>query len=135
MTTCVILYLTATAAAIALHELAHVAVACGVGLRVKRFGLCWKGVYIVRESGTPLVNAYISLAGPIMNLLLAFMFLQISPKFAGINFVLGLFNLLPFKSTDGHRALNCYKAIYAMKRIGWTLPNQAIPNLQAAKSE
>jgi membrane-associated protease RseP (regulator of RpoE activity) len=36
-------------ASIALHELAHVLAAVVLGVKVKRFGLCWRGVYIVRE--------------------------------------------------------------------------------------
>ena len=38
-------------AAIALHEFAHVIAALCLGVKVKRFGLCWRGVYIVREAG------------------------------------------------------------------------------------
>ena len=78
--------------------------------------------------GTPLVNACVSLAGPIMNLLLTFVFQQISPNCAEINFVLGLFSLL-VKSTDGRRALNCYRELCTTKRIGWTPPNHVIPSL------
>jgi Zn-dependent protease len=42
-----------------------------------------------------------------INLSLALMFQDLLPGFARINLVLGLFNLLPFKSSDGYRILNC----------------------------
>jgi hypothetical protein len=34
-----------------------------LGVKVKRFGLCWRGVYIVREAGTDWQNLLISLGG------------------------------------------------------------------------
>lgn len=57
---------------VVLHELAHVAMAWVHGLRVKKIGLSWKGPYIVRECGGPIANLHVSLAGPMVNLLMVF---------------------------------------------------------------
>jgi membrane-associated protease RseP (regulator of RpoE activity) len=51
------LYLSVSCVAtVVLHELAHVAVARSLGSKVKRVGICFKGAYIVRESGPPLLK-------------------------------------------------------------------------------
>ena len=41
-----------------------------VGVRVKSVGLCMKGMYVVREAGTPAKNLLVSLAGPLTNVAL-----------------------------------------------------------------
>jgi len=98
-------YLTACIAAVALHELAHVVAAIALGVRVKRVGISWRGPYIVREQGTPLASFLIALAGPGLNLLLAFGFWSFAPRFGFINLLLGAYNLLPFRGLDGKNAL------------------------------
>ena len=99
-------YLTACIAAVVLHELAHVVAAIALGVRVKRVGISWRGPYIVREQGTPLASFLIALAGPGLNLLLAFGFWGFSPEFGLVNLLLGGYNLLPFiPGLDGSNAL------------------------------
>lgn len=88
----------------ALHELAHLAAAWSLGIRIKRIGVSWKGPYIVRECGTPLGNLITTLAGPFLNLLLAAAW-PVSHQFAVINLIFGISNLVPFGGTDGQRAL------------------------------
>lgn len=89
--------------AIILHEAAHVVVARSFGITVKRIGVSWKGVFIVRECGTPLANMITTLAGPLMNLLLATAW-HVSHEFALVNLILGLSNLVPLGGSDGQRA-------------------------------
>jgi len=104
-----LLYLETSLSSLALHELAHVAAAKAFGVRVKRFGVNWKGPYTVREAGSVDQNMLIALTGPAMNLMISACLWPWMPRFAFVNLWLGLFNLLPFKSSDGARALNCYR--------------------------
>src|SRR3974377_860467 len=60
--------------AMVLHEMGHVVTSLMVGIRVKSIGLCMKGMYIVREAGTPMKNLLISLAGPLTNVALILIF-------------------------------------------------------------
>jgi Zn-dependent protease len=99
-------------AAILLHELAHVLTAVVLGVKVKRFGLCWRGVYIVRESGTDWQNLLISLAGPFANLAFAALALLVFRRgaiFCAMNLLFGVINLLPLPYSDGLRA---YKLLW-----------------------
>ena len=89
--------------AMVLHEAAHVIASLLLGIRVKRIGISAKGMYIVRESGPPLANLLITLAGPLANLMMACAWL-VSRQFALVNLIFGLSNLLPIKGSDGVRA-------------------------------
>ena len=102
---------------ILLHELAHFVMATALGVRVKRFGLSWKGPYIVRESGSPAQNLCISLAGPAANALLMFV-----PGWFLVNFVLLVSNLV-MKGSDGRRAWSCWQTIASSRsqNLGTTL--------------
>jgi Zn-dependent protease len=86
-----------------LHEAAHIAAALSFGISIKRIGLSWKGMYIVREAGPPLANLITTLAGPLLNLLLAAAW-PASHVFALVNMIFGLSNLLPIGGSDGQRA-------------------------------
>lgn len=94
--------------AMVLHEIGHICVAQGLGLKVKNVGICWKGMYTVRETGTPEINLQVALAGPLTNLALiplgAFV-----PVFGLATFVCGLCNLLPIPGSDGMRVLMCLR--------------------------
>jgi Zn-dependent protease len=92
--------------AMALHESGHLGAAFAVGLKVKRVGLDWKGMYTVREAGTPAKNAAVSLAGPVANLVLT-AFWPWSPIFGLANLCCGACNLLPIPGSDGQRILRC----------------------------
>lgn len=91
-------------AAVLLHELSHVAAARLQGLQVKRFGVSWRGPYIVREAGTWQQNLRVCLAGPLVNLLVGALCWRTALTFAVCNVVLGGSNLLPIPGSDGHRA-------------------------------
>ncbi len=94
------------------HEAGHVTCARLLGLKVRRLGLNWHGPYVVREQGDPLQNLAVSLAGPLMNLLLAGSmalapWLGVPAVIFGLyNLVLGVYNLLPIPCSDGRRILN-----------------------------
>ncbi len=95
-------------AAMVLHECAHLLCAVVLGIKVKRVGIIWnKGLYTVREAGSPGKNVLIALAGPFMNMLLV-SFWILSPTFGMANFCYALANLLPIDGSDGSRIVNCW---------------------------
>lgn len=104
-----------------LHEFGHLATSLMVGIRVKSVGLCMKGMYVVREAGSPTKNLLISLAGPLTNVALILLFWGHSPKFVLANFCLAICNLAPVKGSDGDRALRCLEQ---MQRETTALPQQ-----------
>jgi Zn-dependent protease len=105
-------YLLAFVLVILLHEAGHIAVAFSLGIKVKRVGLSWKGVYIVREPGTPLANMITTLAGPALNLLLALSW-SAWPYFGMLNLVFAIANLAPHWGSDGQRALRLARLSFA----------------------
>jgi Zn-dependent protease len=97
--------------AMVLREFGHLATSLMLGIKVKTIGLCVKGMYIVREAGSPVKNLLISLAGPLTNVALILLFWGHSPKFVLANVCLAVFNLVPVKGSDGDRALTCLAQI------------------------
>ena len=107
-------YIAACTAAVLLHEVAHFAVARALGIRIKRFGIDWRGPYMIREQGAPLPCLFTALAGPVMNLAIAVVFWKAAPQFGMVNVVLGAYNLLPFvPGLDGYNALGAYRRFVA----------------------
>lgn len=98
--------------AMVLHECGHLIVARATGIRVKDFGLNWKGAYLVREAGTPVKNLLITVAGPLTNVLLLLCW-PLSQKFFLANLCLAFFNFLPLRGSDGERMLLCWSEIMA----------------------
>jgi Zn-dependent protease len=97
-------YWTSVLISVVLHEAAHLVTAVALKVKVKHVGLSLRGPYIVRESGTPVENTLISLAGPGINLILCILFYHAAWTFGFVNGFLSLFNLLPFiPSSDGQR--------------------------------
>ena len=97
--------------AMALHEAGHLVAARVVGVKVKRVGFCWKGMYTVREAGPPAKNALISSAGPLTNLALI-IFWYWSPTFGLANLCCAVCNLLPIRGSDGNRILRCLREMH-----------------------
>lgn len=121
-------YITACVAAVALHEMAHIVMALALGVRVKRIGISWRGPYIVREEGAPLASLFIALAGPGLNLLLAFAVWASAPRFGYINLLLGVYNLLPFiPGLDGYNAMAAIRKLrlFAPHRAAKVLPTSS----------
>jgi stage IV sporulation protein FB len=94
-----------TIPALILHECGHLAAALLFGVKVKKVGISRTGLYTVREAGPRLANLCISFSGPLVNLLLAAAFQATWPRFAQVNLIVGVFNLLPFPHSDGARIL------------------------------
>ena len=98
-------------AAMLLHEGGHLLSALALGIRVKRVGIKWnKGIYTVREAGSPSRSLLIALAGPMMNLLLI-LFWQWSPTFGLANLCYAVANLLPIEGSDGSRIMSCWEQL------------------------
>lgn len=97
--------------AMLLHESGHLIVAFILGLQVKNVGMKWnKGLYTVRQHGTPLQNLLVSAAGPLTNLI----FLAVGPRaplFALANFCYALANMLPIEGSDGFRIAICWQQL------------------------
>jgi Zn-dependent protease len=106
--------------AMVLHEFGHLATSLMVGIRVKSVGLCMRGMYIVREAGSPAKNLLISLAGPLTNVALILLFWNVSTKFVLANLCLAICNLAPVKGSDGDRALVCLEAMQKESAISAT---------------
>lgn len=87
-----------------LHEAGHLVAARCVGVRIRRVGLGWKGVYVVREAGPLWKNLLVSLAGPFTNLLVS-LICHRRAGFSLANLCIGLVNLLPIEGSDGDRIL------------------------------
>ena len=93
--------------AMVLHEFGHLVTSLMVGVKVKGIGLCMKGMYVVREAGTPMKNLIVSLAGPLTNVALILLFWHVSTSFTLANLCFAICNLAPVKGSDGDRALRC----------------------------
>jgi len=94
--------------AMVFHEGAHIGAAVTLGIKVKKVGMGWKGMYTVRDAGTPRENLLISFGGPIMNLSLLVCW-PYSPMFGLANLCCGVVNLLPIEGSDGARILRCWR--------------------------
>jgi Zn-dependent protease len=99
-------------AAMAFHEAAHVVTALVLGIRIKKIGLAWKGMYTVREPGPPKKNLLVSLAGPLMNLALLLLW-PWSQIFGMANLVCVVANILPVAGSDGARVRACWRQMHA----------------------
>jgi len=91
--------------AMLLHECGHIAAAVLCGVRVKKVGLSRTGLYTVREAGSRWANLAVSLAGPLFNLLLAMVLRDVLPRFAWVNLIACIYNLIPIAHSDGRRVL------------------------------
>jgi len=94
--------------AMVLHECGHLAAAAALGVRIKRVGIQWKGIFTVREQGTVRQNLIIALAGPSVNLLLIALGPWL-PMFSLANLCCVLVNMLPIKGSDGFRVADCWR--------------------------
>jgi Zn-dependent protease len=94
--------------AMLLHECGHLVAAICVGVRIKNVGMKWnKGLYTIREKGTPLQNLIVAAAGPFANILLC----STAPwahMFALANFCYAIANTLPIEGSDGYRIASCW---------------------------
>jgi hypothetical protein len=97
--------------AMAFHEAAHIVIAIALGVRIKKIGLGWKGMYTVRDPGPPAKNMLVSLAGPLVNLALILSW-HWFPTFGLANFCCFAANAVPIQGSDGDRALTCWQQMH-----------------------
>lgn len=124
-----------------LHEMGHVVVAAGYGIKIPEIELLPFGG-VARMDGNlelnPTIETYVALAGPLTNgfLILAGYILhqfgmgnqQWLPFFIQCNITLGLFNLLPAFPLDGGRILRAF----ASRKYGLKTATEQSVNLSKA---
>jgi hypothetical protein len=103
--------------AMVFHEAAHIVAALALRIQVKSVGVGWRGMYTVRDAGTPDKNLLIALAGPLMNLALVLSWHWL-PTFGLANLVCGVANLLPIENSDGARVQRCWRQIHKKELPG-----------------
>jgi Zn-dependent protease len=104
--------------AMLLHECGHLLAAFVIGVRIKRVGMKWnKGLYTIREQGTPFQSLLIAAAGPVANVLLIGI-APWAPLFGLANFCYALANMLPIEGSDGFRIALCWQQIRLREPAG-----------------
>jgi Zn-dependent protease len=103
--------------AMVLHECGHVVTALLCGVKVKRVGVCSRGLYTVREPGPKWSNIAVSAAGPLVNLVLAVALWNSMTTFAEVNVIACLYNLLPIPNSDGSRILGLLKPTRVLGQV------------------
>ena len=96
------------------HELGHMVVGLLIGARVRAFGVCLFGTYIRRNKEEGLAEITISVAGPLINLLIVMLLWNqtgVLNWLAQMNAVLLVLNLLPAFNSDGQRLLQEIKRL------------------------
>lgn len=91
-----------------LHELGHLLAIWIAGIPITKIRISATGAEIQLQESMRFMasNAFIMAAGPIFSLLTAILFAyQDQPMYAGISFVLGVFNSLPILPLDGGQFL------------------------------
>ena len=81
------------------HELGHLVAAPLVGIKIKKVGFTWKGLFTMREPGSAEKNLLVSLAGPLTNVALLALW-PLWPKLGLANFCFAFFNILPIEGSD-----------------------------------
>jgi len=97
------------------HECGHLLAALVVGVRIKNVGMKWnKGLYTIREQGTPVQNLIVAAAGPVTNILLIAT-AHWAPVFALANFCYAIANTLPIEGSDGYRIALCWQQVRSLR--------------------
>ncbi|HPU17818.1 MAG TPA: hypothetical protein PLZ27_04010 [Bacillota bacterium] len=110
-------YLTALAAAVAVHEAGHITAALAFGVEMRRIRIFPAGFMIDCEIGSVPYSksAVILLAGAAANLLAAAitaLFCGVKAQFFTVNIGLAFFNLLPMYGLDGGGVLFCLLSMF-----------------------
>lgn len=92
------------------HEIGHLAALYLSGAAIEEIALTWLGAEIRADTRyLPYWKDILcTLAGPLVNIFLAFVFGRVSEDYllAGANLLQGLFNLLPLPGLDGSRVMH-----------------------------
>ncbi|MGN0489114.1 MAG: site-2 protease family protein [Ruminococcus sp.] len=94
--------------AIIIHESAHLIAMYICGSKPRAFEISLFDIKIIENNRLTLSfykDIIITLSGPVINILMYFLFLYIDIPFAYVNLFLGLFNLLPCASLDGGQVI------------------------------
>lgn len=117
--------------AVILHELAHYLVAKSLGYKLNNICLMPYGAQLNLQSSILKTRdeILISIAGPIMNLVLVLLFLALwwlfpvvyvySEYFVYANFITAIFNLLPLVPLDGSRVILALFSIRGLREKGY----------------
>ena len=90
------------------HEAGHAMTAIATHTKVSAIGFCLKGAYLRRSRAKGGIEILISIAGPMVNLLLAILLWSphgIQAFLAQMNAFLFLINMWPHRGSDGQRIL------------------------------
>lgn len=113
------------------HELAHILMAAMLnkkvdGIKLTLSGVCaiYKREYSknIKTKASIYKNLMVYLAGPISNLIIAFMFSNVKMIFE-INMFLAIINLIPIKPLDGYHISNCLADIIKIKGVSIFIEN------------
>ena len=107
--------ITALFASVILHELGHALAAKGFGIQTAHITLYPFGgiAALKQEPKTPATEFWVAIAGPLVNVILMVLALGVYfvsgwtsvAIFAGLNLVMGVFNMIPAFPMDGGRVL------------------------------
>ena len=99
-------YIIPTLLATFLHEIAHLAAMILSKSKPCSIKLIPAGVIITKKFAiSHKADSIILLSGPLANLILSMIFFNTLPYFSAINFIVGVFNLLPVRGLDGGELL------------------------------
>lgn len=99
-------YIIPTILATALHETAHLLAMIIAKCKPRSISIIPAGIIITKQFAMPhRTDAVILFCGPLANLIISAVFINILSEFAAINFILGIFNLLPVRGLDGGELL------------------------------
>lgn len=88
------------------HELGHVTAALAFGLKIKRVGISWRGMYVVRQSAQTLSeNLIVVFAGPLQNFGAAALTAYMHSPYWWVPLYIGVFNLMPVPHSDMSQAI------------------------------
>ncbi len=110
-----------TIAGCGIHELCHLVVLIFMRIQIRRVRITAVGAEICVGGGMSYEGEMAAaLAGPAGNFLLAWLASRMDggALFAGVNLILGLFNLIPIGRLDGGRFLNCVVTRFLGPELG-----------------
>ena len=103
-----------------LHELGHLAALFALGSEIKEIKITVFGAKMkFNDHLSYAEEAVAAAAGPFVNLVLAFICSRLHwlYPFAGVNFALAVFNLLPVGTLDGGRLVGCLAAQFGNQQL------------------